>query len=123
MFRRIFTALAAPVILFGITFLVMAECKGPWCAGASVNKDGSYNKANASVSGGYSGCNVSGYTLTVYAGPGAPGPKTKTSDWDGYDYVSHRHKAAFSTAQPTASASITGTNKQGISYTARDDAP
>lgn len=121
MFHRIFTALAVPAILFGITFFVMAECKGPWCAGASVNKNGSYNRANASVSGGYSGCNVSSYTLIVDAGPNQPSPKTGA--WDGYNYVSHKHKAAFSTEQPDASASITGTNKQGISYTARDDAP
>ena len=63
MFRRIFTVLAVPAILFGITYLVMAECKGPWCAGASVNKSGSYNRAYASVSGGYTGCNVSSFTL------------------------------------------------------------
>lgn len=122
MFHRFLTALAVPVLLFGITYLVMAgECKGPWCAGASVNKNGSYNRANAQVYGGSSGCNVSSYTLTVDAGPGQP--PAKTGSWDGSNYESHSHKAAFTTDQPTASAEITGTNKQGTSYTATDNAP
>ena len=121
MLRRMFSALAVPTLLFGITFIVMAECQGPWCAGAWVNKNRSYNRAYASVSGGYRGCNVSSYILTVYAGPGAPPAKIGT--WDGYGYRGHKHSVAFTTEMPTASATITGTDKRGTSYTASDTAP
>jgi len=129
MFRRIFAALTIPAILFGITAIVIAvpgePCDGYWCAGASVNRNRSHNRANASVGGGSlsAGTNVS-YTLTCYAGPTAPEEGyTVSGSYEGNDYVSHSHRQAFTTDTPSASAEANGEDKHGNTYYATDSAP
>lgn len=115
MFRKIATALILPAMLFGAALLVMADCQGPWCAGATVNANGAY----AQVSGGYTGCSAN---FSVYASASST-PDSDSGSYSGYDYKSAKDRAEGNNNGASASASIDGTNNHGDYYSASDTAP